>query len=123
MRRLCPRPSARVGLHISTRRLYSVDPGPLREIGNRRAGSTEATGTVVLRRRFPPVSGDLRLGGKYQLGGNAGGEILACEPPSPPSPAGRATAATPPPDRPGRSLPGTVGRPARTREEARRCER
>ncbi|NRQ35488.1 SRPBCC family protein [Nonomuraea sp. NN258] len=32
-------------------------------------------------RWFLPVSGDLRLGGKYQLEGNAGGEILACEPP------------------------------------------
>ena len=29
-----------------------------------------------------PVSGDLRrLGGKYQLEGNAGGEIVSCEPP------------------------------------------
>jgi uncharacterized protein YndB with AHSA1/START domain len=28
-----------------------------------------------------PVSGDLRLGGRYQLEGNAGGEILVCEPP------------------------------------------
>ena len=28
-----------------------------------------------------PVSGDLRLGGTYQLEGNAGGEILACDPP------------------------------------------
>ena len=26
-----------------------------------------------------PVSGDLRLGGRYQLEGNAGGEITACE--------------------------------------------
>jgi uncharacterized protein YndB with AHSA1/START domain len=34
-----------------------------------------------LRRWFLPVSGDLRLGGRYQLEGNAGGEILACEPP------------------------------------------
>ena len=34
-----------------------------------------------IRRWFLPVSGDLRLGGKYQLEGNAGGEILACEPP------------------------------------------
>jgi len=59
--------------------------------------------TVVLRRRyaadiadvwdaltnieriprwFLPVSGDLRLGGRYQFDGNAGGEILACEPPT-----------------------------------------
>lgn len=34
-----------------------------------------------LSRWFLPVSGDLRLGGRYQLTGNAGGEILACEPP------------------------------------------
>lgn len=30
---------------------------------------------------FMPVSGDLRLGGHYQFEGNAGGEIIACEPP------------------------------------------
>ena len=34
-----------------------------------------------LRRWFLPVSGDLRLGGRYQLEGNAGGEILHCAPP------------------------------------------
>jgi uncharacterized protein YndB with AHSA1/START domain len=34
-----------------------------------------------LARWFLPVSGDLRLGGTYQLEGNAGGEIRACEPP------------------------------------------
>ena len=28
-----------------------------------------------------PISGDLRLGGRYQLHGNAAGEILVCEPP------------------------------------------
>ena len=32
-------------------------------------------------RWFLPVSGDLRLGGHYQFEGNAGGEIIACEPP------------------------------------------
>jgi uncharacterized protein YndB with AHSA1/START domain len=32
-------------------------------------------------RWFTPISGDLRLGGRYQLQGNAGGEILVCEPP------------------------------------------
>jgi uncharacterized protein YndB with AHSA1/START domain len=32
-------------------------------------------------RWFLPVSGDLRLGGRYQLEGNAGGEVLSCEPP------------------------------------------
>ncbi|GAA4449936.1 SRPBCC family protein [Phytohabitans houttuyneae] len=32
-------------------------------------------------RWFLPVSGDLRLGGTYQLEGNAAGEILQCQPP------------------------------------------
>ncbi|MBN1238005.1 MAG: SRPBCC family protein [Gammaproteobacteria bacterium] len=32
-------------------------------------------------RWFLPVSGDLRLGGSYQLKGNASGEITGCEPP------------------------------------------
>ena len=32
-------------------------------------------------RWFLPVSGDLRLGGRYQLRGNAGGTITDCEPP------------------------------------------
>jgi len=33
-------------------------------------------------RWFLPVSGDLRLGGRYQFEGNAGGEVLACAPPA-----------------------------------------
>lgn len=32
-------------------------------------------------RWFMPVSGDLRVGGRYQLEGNAAGEITRCEPP------------------------------------------
>lgn len=34
-----------------------------------------------MKRWFMPVSGDLKPGGRFQLEGNAGGEILACEPP------------------------------------------
>ncbi|WP_210717881.1 SRPBCC family protein [Amycolatopsis acididurans] len=34
-----------------------------------------------LARWFLPVTGDLRPGGSYQLQGNAGGEIVRCEPP------------------------------------------
>ncbi|MTV24076.1 polyketide cyclase [Nitriliruptoraceae bacterium ZYF776] len=34
-----------------------------------------------LPRWFLPVSGDLEVGGRYQLEGNAGGTIEACEPP------------------------------------------
>jgi uncharacterized protein YndB with AHSA1/START domain len=33
-------------------------------------------------RWFLPISGDYRIGGRYQLEGNAGGEIIACERPS-----------------------------------------
>ncbi len=32
-------------------------------------------------RWFLPISGDLKLGGRYQLEGNAGGHITECEPP------------------------------------------
>lgn len=34
-----------------------------------------------LKRWFLPISGELRVGGTFQLEGNAGGEILHCEPP------------------------------------------
>ena len=72
-----------------------------RETGARRVDGAD-TRTIVIRRRydapiddvwdaitdpgriarwFLPVSGDLRLGGSYQIEGNAGGEIVRCEPP------------------------------------------
>jgi uncharacterized protein YndB with AHSA1/START domain len=35
-----------------------------------------------IARCFLPVSGDMRLGGRYQLQGNAGGEITECNPPN-----------------------------------------
>ncbi|MBO1901402.1 SRPBCC domain-containing protein [Leucobacter weissii] len=41
-----------------------------------------ATSAERIARWFLPVSGDLSLGGRYQFEGNAGGEILACAPPS-----------------------------------------
>ncbi|HET9457478.1 MAG TPA: SRPBCC family protein [Candidatus Limnocylindrales bacterium] len=34
-----------------------------------------------ITRWFLPISGDYRVGGRYQLEGNAGGQILACEQP------------------------------------------
>jgi uncharacterized protein YndB with AHSA1/START domain len=34
-----------------------------------------------IKRWFMPISGDLRPGGSFQLEGNAGGDILTCEPP------------------------------------------
>jgi len=39
------------------------------------------TNAERIPRWFLPISGDLRLGGRFQLQGNAGGEILRCEPP------------------------------------------
>lgn len=40
------------------------------------------TSAERIPRWFLPVTGDLRLGGSYQLVGNAGGEIRSCEPPA-----------------------------------------
>jgi uncharacterized protein YndB with AHSA1/START domain len=34
-----------------------------------------------IKRWLMPISGELRVGGSFQLEGNAGGEILTCEPP------------------------------------------
>ena len=39
------------------------------------------TNAQRIRRWFLPIEGDLKLGGKYQLKGNAGGTITACNPP------------------------------------------
>ena len=38
------------------------------------------TSAERIPRWFMPVSGDLELGGRYQLEGNAGGTVTACEP-------------------------------------------
>jgi len=40
------------------------------------------TSAERLPRWFAPVTGDLRLGGRYQVQGNAGGTILECAPPT-----------------------------------------
>ena len=39
------------------------------------------TNAARIPKWFLPISGDLRAGGSYQLEGNAGGEIIACESP------------------------------------------
>ncbi|HEY4199388.1 MAG TPA: SRPBCC family protein [Devosiaceae bacterium] len=39
------------------------------------------TNAERIPRWFLPVSGELRLGGRYQFEGNAGGTVTACEPP------------------------------------------
>ncbi|HYD45061.1 MAG TPA: SRPBCC family protein [Phenylobacterium sp.] len=40
------------------------------------------TSAERIPRWFLPVSGELKLGGRYQLEGNAGGTVTACEPPT-----------------------------------------
>lgn len=50
------------------------------------AASTEEVWDAVtnperVKRWFMPLSGDLRVGGTFQLEGNAGGDILECDPP------------------------------------------
>lgn len=40
------------------------------------------TNAERIARWFLPVSGDLRVGGRYELTGNASGEILSCIPPT-----------------------------------------
>lgn len=49
------------------------------------ASTAEVWDALVSPERIPrwfmPVTGDLQVGGRYQLEGNAGGEVLACEPP------------------------------------------
>lgn len=72
-----------------------------REVGNRSTASGEVvcvslrrsynspiedvwdavTNPKRMQRWFLPISGDLRVGGSFQLEGNAGGDILKCEPP------------------------------------------
>jgi uncharacterized protein YndB with AHSA1/START domain len=39
------------------------------------------TNAERIPRWFLPITGDLRLGGRYQLEGNAGGTVTACDPP------------------------------------------
>jgi uncharacterized protein YndB with AHSA1/START domain len=58
---------------ITLRRHYDADVEDVWEA---------CTSADRLNRWFLPVTGDLRPGGTYQFKGNAGGRILACEPPS-----------------------------------------
>ena len=57
---------------VAVSRTYSTTPDDL---------WNALTAAERIPRWFLPITGDLRLGGRYQLQGNAGGEILACEPP------------------------------------------
>jgi uncharacterized protein YndB with AHSA1/START domain len=64
--------AAREARTVTLRRTYDA---PLEDVWD-----AITTGERISR-WFLPVSGDLRLGGRFQLEGHAGGEILHCEPP------------------------------------------
>jgi uncharacterized protein YndB with AHSA1/START domain len=60
------------GRSVRLRRCYAA---PVEDVWD------ACTSPERITRWFLPVTGDLRPGGSYQLEGNAGGEILRCEPP------------------------------------------
>jgi uncharacterized protein YndB with AHSA1/START domain len=60
------------GRTVTLRRVYRAD---ISEVWD------ALTTAERIRRWFLPISGELKLGGRFQFEGNAGGEILACEPP------------------------------------------
>lgn len=61
------------GRAIRLRRTYDA---PIQEVWD------ALTNPERIGRWFLPISGDFRVGGRYQLEGNARGEILACERPT-----------------------------------------
>jgi uncharacterized protein YndB with AHSA1/START domain len=67
----------------------ALEPGKARVVtisqtysADREAVWDAVTNPERIPRWFLPVTGDLRLGGRYQLEGNAGGTIERCEPPT-----------------------------------------
>lgn len=60
-------------IRVTLRRRYPTDPADLWDA---------LTRPDRLARWFSPVTGDLRPGGSFQIESNAGGEILACVPPT-----------------------------------------
>ena len=65
--------AAGVGRAIRLQRDYDT---PLEDVWD------ALTNPERIGRWFLPISGDYRLGGRYQFEGNAGGEIVACERPN-----------------------------------------
>ena len=57
---------------VAVSRRYDTGPADLWEA---------LTSAERIPRWFAPITGDLKLGGRYQIQGNAGGQILGCEPP------------------------------------------
>jgi uncharacterized protein YndB with AHSA1/START domain len=74
-------------LGAATRTISTRDDGAKVLVATRRYDTSieDLWDALTSAERIPrwllPISGELRLGGRYQLEGNAGGEILRCEPP------------------------------------------
>ncbi|MFE1643966.1 SRPBCC domain-containing protein [Microbacterium sp. P01] len=60
------------GESLFTQTLSQSYPSPIDDVWD------AVTSAERVPRWFLPISGDLRLGGRYQLEGNAGGEVLEC---------------------------------------------
>ncbi|HEX9732067.1 MAG TPA: SRPBCC family protein [Thermoanaerobaculia bacterium] len=80
--------AAQIGAMAREVRTCDRDGRPARVVVASRTYATDVddvwdaiTSPERLPRWFLPISGDLRLGGRYQLEGNAGGEVTRCEPP------------------------------------------
>ena len=68
-------PAERDGRAVSRLTATRTFPAPAAEVWD------ALTDPGRIARWLMPVTGDLRLGGRYQLEGNAGGEVLACDEP------------------------------------------
>jgi uncharacterized protein YndB with AHSA1/START domain len=60
-------------VRVTMRRTYPTNPADLWEA---------LTDPQRIARWFLPITGELKEGGHFQLEGNAGGDILACDPPN-----------------------------------------
>ena len=64
------------GERSNVQTLEQTYPSPVADVWD------AVTDPARIARWFMPVSGELELGGTYQLEGNANGTILECEPPN-----------------------------------------
>ena len=72
--------------HLDTRTLPDGEEAQVMSISRTYDGEVAEIWDVVtnperLPRWFLPVSGDLRVGGRFRIEGNAEGEVLTCDPP------------------------------------------
>jgi uncharacterized protein YndB with AHSA1/START domain len=64
------------GEELRLQRIAQTYPSQIDDVWN------AVTSPERIARWFAPVEGDAVLGGRYQIVGNAGGEVLACSPPA-----------------------------------------